>query len=191
MQDARDRLHQDHRLRVPASGSLSEGRTQYTGGPRPGVSRRCQSPRTNPALTTGRGPVASVRRRAALESWGRLVPLELPGRIAPDVNVELVEPRIVAVVGELDLELHLLLRSPASRTPSKGRQRPALPRSDRVPDLVACRFGLLPWLARVDGARLAWAGSCVGTCEGGPEPNAMGWDARRVNQRARWQARSD
>jgi hypothetical protein len=31
-QDARDRLHQDHRLRVPASASLSEDRTHYTGG---------------------------------------------------------------------------------------------------------------------------------------------------------------
>ena len=30
------------------------------------------------------------------------------GRIAPDVNVELVEPRIVAVAGELNLELKLI-----------------------------------------------------------------------------------
>jgi hypothetical protein len=35
----------------------------------------------------------------------RLVPLELPGREAPDVDVELVEARVVAVVGKLDLEL--------------------------------------------------------------------------------------
>ena len=77
-QDARDRLHQDHRLRVPASASLSEGRTQYTGGQCPGVSTRCQSPRTNRALTTGPGRVASVRRRVALESLWRLAPFELP-----------------------------------------------------------------------------------------------------------------
>src|SRR5258706_10605344 len=109
MQDARDQLHRDHRLRVSALASLSEGRTQYTGGPRPGVSRRCQSPRTKLALTTGRGPVASVRRRVALESLRHLVPLKLPRGEAADVDVELVEPRIVAVAGELDLELHLLL----------------------------------------------------------------------------------
>src|SRR5260370_10903948 len=99
MQDARDRLHQDHRLRVPAPASLSEGRTQYTGGPRPGVSRRCRSPRTNLALTTGRGPVASVRRRAALESLWRLVPLELPCRTAPDVVREIVRAPTCAVLG--------------------------------------------------------------------------------------------
>src|SRR5260370_33721941 len=112
MQDARERLRQDHRLRVPASASLSEGRIQYTGGPRPGVSRRCQSPRTNLALTTGRGPVASVRRRAALESFWRLVPLELPGGEAADVDVELVEPRLGGGRGEMALELHLLRGHP-------------------------------------------------------------------------------
>src|SRR6266436_2008344 len=110
MRDARDRLHLDHRLRVPASASLSEGRTQYTGGQRPGVSRRCQSPRTNLALTTGRGPVASVRRRVALESLWWLVSLELPGGEAADVDVELVEARIVAIPSELNLELKLGFR---------------------------------------------------------------------------------
>jgi hypothetical protein len=33
-----------------------------------------------------------------------LVPLELPGREASDVNMELVESGVVAVPGELDLE---------------------------------------------------------------------------------------
>src|SRR5687768_17202449 len=37
-----------------------------------------------------------------------LSPLELPGREAPDVDVELVEPGAVAVTRELDLELHLV-----------------------------------------------------------------------------------
>src|SRR5882724_12085544 len=37
-------------------------------------------------------------------------PLELPGREAPDVDVVLVEARVVAVVRELDLELQLALR---------------------------------------------------------------------------------
>jgi len=68
--------------------------------------------------------------------------------------------------------------SRASRIPSKGRQRPALPRSDQVTDLVACRFGLLPWLARVDGARLAWADSLRRDCGRGGRPDARGRDAR-------------
>jgi hypothetical protein len=34
--------------------------------------------------------------------------LELPGREAPDVDVELVEARVVAIMSELDLELHLV-----------------------------------------------------------------------------------
>jgi hypothetical protein len=76
----------------------------------PVISRRCQSPRTNLALTTGREPVASVRRRAVLELLWRLVPLELPRGEAPDVDVELVQTRIVAVARELNLELKLGFR---------------------------------------------------------------------------------
>jgi hypothetical protein len=34
--------------------------------------------------------------------------LELPSGKAPNVHVEHVEPRVVAVAGELDLELHLI-----------------------------------------------------------------------------------
>src|SRR5438093_7879623 len=34
-------------------------------------------------------------------------PLELPGREAADVDVELVQPGIVPIAGELNLELHL------------------------------------------------------------------------------------
>lgn len=101
-QDARDRLHQDHRLRVPASVSLSEDRTHYTGDRCPGVSTRCQSPRTSPALTAGPGPVASVRRRAALESLWRLAPFELPRGETPDVDVELVHVGIAAAMLKLD-----------------------------------------------------------------------------------------
>jgi hypothetical protein len=44
-------------------------------------------------------------RRAAAST-----PLELPGGEAANVNVELIEAGVVAIVGELDLELHLLLR---------------------------------------------------------------------------------
>jgi hypothetical protein len=36
---------------------------------------------------------------------GRLVPLELPGREAPDVDVELVQAGVVAIAGKLDLKL--------------------------------------------------------------------------------------
>jgi hypothetical protein len=39
----------------------------------------------------------------------RSVPLELPRGEAPDVDVELVEARVVAVASELDLELQLIL----------------------------------------------------------------------------------
>jgi len=43
-------------------------------------------------------------------SWGwLLVPLELPRREAPNVNVELVEPWIVAIPSKLNLELQLIL----------------------------------------------------------------------------------
>jgi len=35
-------------------------------------------------------------------------PLELPGREAPDVEVELVEPWVVVITSELNLELHLV-----------------------------------------------------------------------------------
>jgi hypothetical protein len=35
-------------------------------------------------------------------------PLELPCGETPDVNVELVEPWVAAITGELDLELHSL-----------------------------------------------------------------------------------
>jgi hypothetical protein len=47
-----------------------------------------------------------------------LVPLELPGREAPNVNVELVEAWALSVVSELDLELHFILldRSSADGT---------------------------------------------------------------------------
>jgi hypothetical protein len=37
-----------------------------------------------------------------------LTPLELPRREAPDVDVELVQPGVVAVAAELDLELELV-----------------------------------------------------------------------------------
>ena len=35
-------------------------------------------------------------------------PLELPGREAPDVEVEFVEPWVVVITSELNLELHLV-----------------------------------------------------------------------------------
>jgi hypothetical protein len=37
-----------------------------------------------------------------------LTPLELPRREAPDVDVERVQPRVVAVAAELDLDLELV-----------------------------------------------------------------------------------
>jgi hypothetical protein len=44
--------------------------------------------------------------RARKWSWGlRLIPLELPGREAPNVDVEPVEARVVAVTLELDFKL--------------------------------------------------------------------------------------
>jgi hypothetical protein len=45
--------------------------------------------------------VVKLGRLVAIE----LAPLELPRREAPDVNVELVESGVVAVPGELNLEL--------------------------------------------------------------------------------------
>jgi len=38
-----------------------------------------------------------------------VLPFQLPRGVAPNVDVELVEPGIVTVASELDLELHLVL----------------------------------------------------------------------------------
>jgi len=50
-------------------------------------------------------------RRWLVRSSARLLegpPLELPGREAPDVEVEFVEPWVVVITSELNLELHLV-----------------------------------------------------------------------------------
>jgi hypothetical protein len=46
--------------------------------------------------------------RSGMRGGAALTPLELPRREAPDVDVELVEPRIVAFTAELELELELM-----------------------------------------------------------------------------------
>src|SRR5512138_2672310 len=51
--------------------------------------------------------ILPVSLGSSMFSLGRLVPLELPGREAADVNVVLVDSGTVAVMSELDLELHL------------------------------------------------------------------------------------
>jgi len=52
-------------------------------------------------------PVSDVLILLVRRSPLRVTAFELPGGEAPDVNVELVESRIGAVMRELDLELHL------------------------------------------------------------------------------------
>jgi hypothetical protein len=60
----------------------------------------------------------SVRIGATSGSTLGMASLKLPGGEAADVNMELVQPGIVAVAGELDLELLLALGHGAGRTPS-------------------------------------------------------------------------
>jgi hypothetical protein len=121
-----------------------------------------------------RQPVAkhfsSTRRPAAPGSlW--LVPLELPGREAPGVDVVLVQAA-AAVLLELNLELQLLFSDGLLTDRTLRSATGTAPRPIR--GAVSYSRSLLG-LARVDGFRLTWlaslesfaSGRCGTRCQGG------------------------
>jgi hypothetical protein len=83
------------------------------------------------------GRVAVTRRHgrsSGATPFLRLRPLELPRREASEVDVELVEPGIVTVAGELDLELHLVLRDGQPSDRAIGPDARPAPRAIRATD---------------------------------------------------------
>jgi hypothetical protein len=78
---------------------------------------------------------------AALDAR-RLVPLELPRRIAPDVDVELVEPWIVAVAGE-NRTLRVTLADPVTKAALEiARRWREEGTENAIADILAERDGL-------------------------------------------------
>ena len=125
--------------------------------------------------------------RSAVRSAAVSMPLELPRREAPDVDVELVEPGVTAVVPELDLELHLvagrgLFAGGACCANTWPAPRPIGLRLGSLPITTALRafsrtifsFGIWAFLARKPGARRQ---------EDWVQPDAGGSDAKCVCRR--------
>jgi hypothetical protein len=78
-----------------------------------------------PEATNEHGPATAWLYPPQLAVLAILCTLELPGREAADVDVKLIQPRLIAVKRELDLELQLILRDgltadPAVRTHSRS-----------------------------------------------------------------------
>jgi hypothetical protein len=108
-------------------------------------------------------------------------PLKLPGREPANVDVELVEAGVVAIMGELDLELHLVARdgqfsdgadrTDTGSTPSAVRS--AVRELPSVEYLTGLRtYSLLVHLAGSAGAPRPWCGPASA---GRPSQMPSGW----------------
>lgn len=97
-------------------------------------------------------------KRGEIKSEGhrrRLDAARTPTPRAPDVDMELVQPWVIAVVPELNLELQAGRWSRVRRRRRMGRQRLARPRYDQVVVPGACRSRLLHEPSRGGLVRLA------------------------------------
>jgi hypothetical protein len=128
-----------------------------------------------------------VRRRGRFSVWlarARGLPLELPGREASDVDVEVVQNALDAIVFELDLELYLILRHGQHAHRTWGADAWTSPRPIRLAS------GKLSITDRVSGflaeKELVWHLAVPQKARrdqnGGVEPDARGLNARCVNQ---------
>src|SRR3989442_8504835 len=112
-------------------------------------------------------------------------PLQFPGREAPDVHVVFVQTGVVAIVGELDLELHL------AGSHGQSAHRTRRPHARAAPRAVGPAAGKLA--ISNDGTRLLAEGVLVhlddlDACtsprnEKRVKPDASGSGARRVCRR--------
>src|SRR6202022_4151460 len=117
----------------------------------------------------------------------RLIPLELPGCVAPDVNVVLVEARIVAVAGELNLKLHLLFGHGLLAYRARGTNaRPPQVRSGAWEGSLPFWIAVRACSRRRSSSGMGWLS--VSAMRERIRPDARGRGAGCVSQRAQRKA---